>query len=130
GNEIGGLSSEGIAIAKEGKVWENLLKFLRPDGNGKKRTLSATAFTTYLNSPLEFCYKYILDLKEPPAIKNEIEANRLGNVVHRIMQWLYEPFLKSGKPVQRQDFEKMRKELLHLAERAVLEEYYKGREGK
>lgn len=130
GNEIGGLSSEGIAIAKEGKVWENLLKFLRPDGNEKKRTLSATAFTTYLNSPLEFCYKYILDLKEPPAIKNEIEANRLGNVVHRIMQWLYEPFLKSGKPVQRQDFEKMRKELLHLAERAVLEEYYKGREGK
>lgn len=129
-NEIRGIETDAIAIAKEGKVWENMLKFLRPDANNKKRTLSATAFTTYLNSPLEFCYKYILDLKEPPTIKNEIEANRLGNVVHRTMQWLYEPFLKSGTPIQKADFVRMRNELPHKAEQAVLEEYYKGSEGK
>jgi ATP-dependent helicase/nuclease subunit B len=119
--------AEEISIAKTGEVWEKLQAYLHPMENGKKKSLSATAFTTYLNSPLEFFYKYIADFKEPPKLKNEIEANRLGSVVHQIMQWLYEPYLAKGVPITSGDFKDLFERLPSLAEFAVCKEYFPNR---
>src|SRR5690606_27841696 len=52
--------------------------------------LSASALTTYLQSPLLFFLKYIAEIKEPPKLSEEFELNRLGSVVHRVMQEVYE----------------------------------------
>jgi ATP-dependent helicase/nuclease subunit B len=76
-------------IAKKGEVWNKLKDFFSVDGQKPKRTLSASAFTLYLQSPLEFFYKYVAGIPEPPEIKGELEANTLGSMLHKVMEWCY-----------------------------------------
>ncbi|WP_353185533.1 PD-(D/E)XK nuclease family protein [Parapedobacter lycopersici] len=78
-----------LRIAKTGAVWKKLLKYLDASDPGRLR-LSATAFTTYVQSPLLFFLKYVADIKEPPKMAEEFEMNRLGTVVHGAMQHIYE----------------------------------------
>src|SRR5690606_17761390 len=54
--------------------------------------LSASAFTTYLISPLQFFLKYVAEIKEPPSISQEFEMNKLGTVIHECMEHLLSPF--------------------------------------
>ncbi len=79
----------GLVVPKTGKVWQQLSRYLDPDDPARPR-LSASAFTTYLQSPLLFFLKYVARIQEPPLLKEEFEMNKLGTVVHRVMQQFYE----------------------------------------
>lgn len=79
---------EELIINKTGAVWEHMQqRFLR-----EKKAISASAFTSYLYSPLQFFFKYVAGIKEPPAITQEFEMNRLGTVIHNGMERLLAPF--------------------------------------
>lgn len=81
-------ASEELTVQKNGKVWEKLYKNFITD----KQRFSATALTTYLQSPLQFFFKYVAAIKEPPSISQEFEMNKLGTVVHNVMENLLMPY--------------------------------------
>lgn len=79
---------EEIIIPKSGKIWDYMrAKYI--DGKAK---ISATAFTTYLQSPLQFFLKHIAEIKEPPRISQEFEMNLLGTVIHNVMETILRPY--------------------------------------
>lgn len=82
-----------LIISKEGKIWDALYnKYIR---SGTR--FSATALTTYLQSPLQFFLKHVAEIKEPPAVAQEFEMNKLGNIIHNTMEEIFKPFIGIDK---------------------------------
>lgn len=77
-----------LIIPKTGEILDKLYNNYVKEG----KSLSATALTTYLQSPLQFFLKYIADIKEPPSISQEFEMNKLGIVIHSVMEKILSPF--------------------------------------
>ena len=73
-----------LVIEKKGAIWNRLYESYITN----KKPLSASAFTTYLMSPLQFFLKYVAEIKEPPSISQEFEMNKLGTVIHNCMEHL------------------------------------------
>jgi len=59
---------------------------------GLEAKLSPSAINTYINSPLEFYFYYVLRVPEPSVVEEDMEASTFGSVVHDVLQSLYEPF--------------------------------------
>ncbi|WP_156305842.1 PD-(D/E)XK nuclease family protein [Sphingobacterium endophyticum] len=95
-----------LIVEKKGEIWNKLYgSYIQ-----NKKALSASAFTTYLMSPLQFFLKYVAEIKEPPSISQEFEMNKLGTVIHECMEQLLTPFL------QKKDFVSTQ-ELVHALEK-------------
>jgi hypothetical protein len=77
-----------IVIEKRDGIWEKMYQ----DFIVNQKRISATAITTYLQSPLQFFLKHIANIKEPPSISQEFEMNKLGTVIHNVMEKIFEPF--------------------------------------
>lgn len=77
---------------------------------------SATLYKTYLRCPLQFYYQYILGIKEPDEVSEDVENNDIGNILHRSMEHLYTPFV--GRDVTKADIVQLRSEAP-----AVVKEY-------
>ncbi|MBD1435158.1 PD-(D/E)XK nuclease family protein [Sphingobacterium sp. DN00404] len=77
-----------LVIPKTGDVWKQLWEMFVV----RKKNLSATALTSYLQSPLQFFLKYVAEIKEPPTISQEFEMNRLGTVIHNVMETILKPY--------------------------------------
>ncbi|KAF5277300.1 hypothetical protein FQR65_LT16018 [Abscondita terminalis] len=54
-----------------------------------KRTLSASALTTYIANPIDFFYKYVAEISEPEEVNEVVEANNLGTILHGTMEDFY-----------------------------------------
>lgn len=80
--------NEELIIPKTGEIWNKLYHTFIEKG----RRLSATALTTYLQSPLQFFLKHVAEIKEPPSIAQEFEMNKLGTVIHNVMERILLPF--------------------------------------
>lgn len=103
---------ENITINKD----DNILKKLKEEVFLK---LSPSAFLSYLNCPLDFYYKYVLRLSEENELEEKIQANTLGDVVHRILENFFKPF--QGKMVSENDLEKMIARLEPECEKVLIE---------
>lgn len=119
-----GRPSDILQVKKTPEIWERLALYLQQAPDDRRRSLSASAFCIYLNSPLEFFLRYIADLKEPPSLSQEIESNRIGSVIHRCMELAYRPFLQRGEAVHAEHIKKILADLPQLCERAIAEEFY------
>lgn len=113
-----------LVIPKEGVVWDRLLEFLRGSPTGERRSLSASAFALYLNSPLEFFFKYLAGIKEPPDLATNIQSNRLGTVIHRVMELIFRPFHESDAPLTPSAIQELLPRLGSLCRQVVVEEFY------
>ena len=80
--------NEELVIPKEGAIWDQIWQLYIVE----KKKLAATALTTYLQSPLQFFLKYVAEIKEPPTISQEFEMNRLGTVIHNVMETILKPY--------------------------------------
>lgn len=58
-----------------------------------KSGISASAINTFLNCPLDYYYRYILQLKEPEENNEIMQLNIFGSIVHQCLEDLYHPFL-------------------------------------
>lgn len=77
-----------LVIEKDAAIWEKMQRsFVQ-----QRRKISATALTTYLQSPLQFFLKHVAEIKEPPVISYEFEMNRLGTVIHQVMELIFQPY--------------------------------------
>lgn len=117
-----------ISPSKTGMVWEKLSRYL-DDSDPARPKLSASALTTYLQSPLLFFLKYLAGIKEPPKLTEEFEMNRLGTVVHRVMQNVYEQLKAADDTITQQRIQQKTKMLPQICLAALSEELY-GEPGK
>ncbi len=81
-----------ITIAKNEAIEKKLALYL----NGTI-PLSPSGINTWLNCRLQFYFRYIAKLKEPELLQDEVGANQLGSVVHKVMELLYAPH--AGKTI-------------------------------
>lgn len=80
-------------------------------------SLSPTALSTYLNCPLDFYFKYILGLRESDDVDEEMGADVLGNIIHKVLEDLYKPFV--GKVP---DFDSIRSNVDLVLRKIIAEE--------
>ncbi len=59
--------------------------------------LSASAFNKYITCPLDFYYRYLLQLDEDKTIEEEVESATFGTFIHRVLESLFEPFCRHDK---------------------------------
>ncbi|MBX7241725.1 MAG: PD-(D/E)XK nuclease family protein [Bacteroidia bacterium] len=56
--------------------------------------LSATSLGTYLTCGLKFYFKYIARLQKPRVVEAAIDDMKLGEMIHKVMEMLYHPYIK------------------------------------
>ena len=56
----------------------------------KKKTLSPSALTQYISNPIDFFFNYIASIKEPKEVSAVVEANEIGSVLHKVMEYFYQ----------------------------------------
>lgn len=69
-----------------------MLQFLR------NHRYSASSINTYLRSPVEFYYRYVLGLGEKENLLEEPENRQVGTFVHDLLEQTFKPFVNK-KPV-------------------------------
>ncbi len=94
-----------------------------------KRGLSASAINTYVGCPRRFYLENVEGIRETDTIEENLQNNRLGNVVHHTMEFLYG---KPEKPYQvgEKDIERMLATVqkTDLVEKEYTLEFYKDKE--
>ncbi len=68
---------------------ENIQKALKRYLSGEK-VLSPSALTMYISNPIDFFFRYIAEIKEPEEVTAVIEANQIGSILHKVMEYFYE----------------------------------------
>lgn len=60
----------------------------------KERILSPSALTQYISNPIDFFFNYIAGIKEPKEVSAVVEANEVGSVLHKVMEYFYQDLKK------------------------------------
>jgi hypothetical protein len=92
--------SERIEVEKDDTVIQALMQYT---GNSPLKTLSPSALSAYISCPLKFYFSKILKLESEESVVEELPLNRLGNIIHKVMEQLYSPM--RNKKVTEQDME-------------------------
>lgn len=95
------------------------------------KSTSASMLKTYLNCPLDFYFRYVMDFGEADSVEEEIEHNTFGTFIHDTLEELYTPYARINKegnvrkvpPIRSTDVEKMIKEYPVVLERQFLEHF-------
>ena len=66
-----------------------LQRYLKGD-----KVLSPSALTMYISNPIDFFFRYIAEIKEPEEVTAVIEANQIGSILHKVMEYFYQPEIK------------------------------------
>jgi CRISPR/Cas system-associated exonuclease Cas4 (RecB family) len=59
------------------------------------RILSPSAINTWLNCRMKFYYRYVNGLKEPDAVTKDIDPAMLGEILHDVMKYLYNEYVRN-----------------------------------
>lgn len=84
---------EPISIEKSADIISRLDMYT---DKGQKK-LSPSALNVYLECRLQFYFKYVMRLFTPDELSDELSPRDFGNVLHKVMELLYEDVTK-GKP--------------------------------
>ena len=116
--------NDDLAVAKEGKVWDALQKFLHAKGTWDDEKISATALSTYLNCQVQFFFRYVAKIKEPEKISENLEANQVGSVLHQVLEWLYQQLADESRDITAPRIREKRKDLPSLCRQALSKELF------
>jgi CRISPR/Cas system-associated exonuclease Cas4 (RecB family) len=108
---------QGIIINKDETVLKKLDELA-------KKGLSPTGLISYTKCPLQFYFKYIARVKEPDLPEDIIDGRVIGNVIHKVLENFYKPFVKKDFPYENL---KILKKNLH---KIIIETYKKEFKGK
>lgn len=70
---------------KDPHIQAALQRYLRCE-----KVLSPSALTLYISNPIDFFFRYIAEIKEPEEVTAVIEANQIGSILHKVMEYCYE----------------------------------------
>ncbi len=115
-----------VTIRKTEEVMKKLSEFT---SSGQRR-LSPTSLTTYLDCPLRFYFTYVAGIREEDEVAEDVDAPGFGNLLHKTMEFLYEPYLQ--KQVGQKDFDLIMDDanIRKCIDRAFGEVFYKSDENK
>ena len=71
---------EKIEVAKSAEILKKLYDY----------SFSASALKTYITCPLQFYYKHLCGIKALDTVKDRVEANAVGAVVHAVFQHVFD----------------------------------------
>jgi len=108
-----------LSIQKTDRVAETLTTYL----NGNKK-ISATALTNYLQSPLLFFLKNIAQIKEPDLLIEDFQANKVGSILHEVMQWFYEELKQENANITADRIKGKLNQLADLCLKALSKTFY------
>lgn len=104
-----------IVVQKNPKIMERLQQKAL-DG------FSPSLLNKYRNCSLQFYFHSVAGLKEADEVEETIGADVLGNVIHKVLEQLYTPFI--GDKLRADDVKAMKPQVETLT-MAAFEEYYK-----
>ncbi len=107
-------TSSALEVPKSDDVLATTRAFL-------ERKVSPSAINTFVNSPLEFYFYYVLGLREQEQVEEEVEASTLGSIVHEVLEWMYEPFV--GKAVDLDQLQEAVKAAEEMVRKSFLERF-------
>jgi hypothetical protein len=93
-------------INKDEFIMRRLERYLHKNGDSEAR-LNPSAINTYLDCPLTFFYKFVLDIKTLEEVSEKMDAAMFGNILHRVMEKAYAPF--DNITVRAEDIKEIRK---------------------
>ncbi len=108
-----------ITIEKNEQVQQQLTTFL--DKFTSEKPLSPTTLIDYINCPLQFYYARVLGIREPDETGPEIDQRVLGNLLHRLLEEAYKPWL--GKTVEKAAIDRLLKSELSVLLEKVFGDY-------
>jgi hypothetical protein len=82
-----------LQITKDGDVMVKLSAYLK----GGSKAISASLVNTCLDCPLKFYFSSVKGMKEEDEISENVENRIFGNMLHKVMELVYQPFC--GQPV-------------------------------
>src|SRR5690606_24359153 len=112
--------SEVTEIEKTDEIMSVLNSFL-----SGKRTLSASALTTYIANPIDFFFKYVAGVKEPDEVHEVVEANDIGSILHGVMEDFYNELKAESPYITAERISAKRKSISSLIERNFNKIVYK-----
>lgn len=65
------------------------------------KPISASAINKFINCPLDYYYRYLLEFGEEESIEEEVESNTFGTFIHNVLEELYLPFSRHDKKGQK-----------------------------
>lgn len=74
-----------LSVEKTPEILKRMDELLSESG-------SASMFKKYIECPLDFYFRYIMDFGESDEVEEEIEQNTFGTFIHGTLEKLYEPF--------------------------------------
>jgi hypothetical protein len=108
-----------IVVEKNGRVLEELADHKRI--YEQSRALSPTALINYIECSLKYYFSRVLKIRQPDEDSPNIDAKVFGNILHEVMERVYEPFV--GISLAAEKIEDMLKTNLPAALDAVFSEY-------
>ncbi len=106
GVDVNMVERQPLEIAKEGRVAEELARYMIPQdavaNNDTKRydgykQLSPTLLSTYIACPMKFYFKYLASIVKEREVEERIDAPTFGNILHGAMQSLYTPYIGASQ---------------------------------
>lgn len=91
-----------LSFSNSFEVKDRILDYFR-------RGLSPSALNKFLNCPLDFYLRYVLKYSDGEDVEEGIESSTFGDVVHRVLEVFYLPFVGEVKRVQAEDIDVMLK---------------------
>ncbi|RZK81185.1 MAG: PD-(D/E)XK nuclease family protein [Pedobacter sp.] len=81
----------------------------------KKKMFSPSALTQYISNPIDFFFNYIAGIKEPKEVSAVVEANEIGSILHKVMEYFYRDLV--GVEITAELIELKRKKVPDLIQR-------------
>ncbi|OWY25918.1 PD-(D/E)XK nuclease family protein [Sphingobacteriales bacterium UPWRP_1] len=101
-----------VTINKTPAVMEKLNRYLLHLQNDTQDKLSPTALSAYINCPVQFYFKYVAQLYEIQNVNEEINNLIFGNILHKTIELLYQPF--KNKQITQSDIDELLKNSRHI----------------
>lgn len=78
-----------IVVEKDARIMDLLSDYLGQNG---KRYFTASAINSFLTCNLKFYFRYMEGLSEPVEVSEELDPAMFGNVLHKAVETIYEPY--------------------------------------
>lgn len=94
------------------------------------RSLSPSAFLTYLLNPPDFFYRYVAGIREPENVETVLDTQLIGNLFHDFMHDVYADLSAGGAQINRDKLMHAAKELQSMLDTKLLPKLVSVSDGK
>ncbi len=123
GVEVSLSDSSNIEVSKSDEIFEKLLRFTR------NKTLSPTAFSTYVKCPLKFYFNVVEHLRPDDELEESVDNMTFGNIFHEAADLLYSQIKDDAEPAVRLVELRERGEVERCVDMAIAKVYFGNEDG-